>query len=61
MGRRAYLTDLSDAEYTCIAPHPPHCVPATTHWRFLDELRRIAPRAEVRGGVRYADAGKLLS
>ena len=36
-------------------------VPATTHWMFLDELRRIAPRAEVRGGVRYADAGKLLS
>ena len=36
-------------------------VPATTHWRFLDELRRIAPRAEVRGGVRYADAGKLVS
>jgi transcriptional regulator GlxA family with amidase domain len=36
-------------------------VPATTHWMFLDELRRISPRAEVRGGVRYADAGKLLS
>jgi transcriptional regulator GlxA family with amidase domain len=36
-------------------------VPATTHWMFLDELRRVAPRAEVRGGVRYADAGKLLS
>jgi transcriptional regulator GlxA family with amidase domain len=35
--------------------------PATTHWMFLDELRRIAPRAEVRGGVRYADAGRLLS
>jgi transcriptional regulator GlxA family with amidase domain len=36
-------------------------VPATTHWMFLDELRRVAPNAEVRGGMRYADAGKLLS
>jgi transcriptional regulator GlxA family with amidase domain len=36
-------------------------VPATTHWMFLDELRRIAPHAEVRGGIRYADAGKVLS
>jgi transcriptional regulator GlxA family with amidase domain len=36
-------------------------MPATTHWMFLDELRRIAPRADVRGGVRYADAGKLLT
>ena len=36
-------------------------LPATTHWMFLDELRRIAPRADVRSGVRYTDAGKLLS
>jgi transcriptional regulator GlxA family with amidase domain len=36
-------------------------LPATTHWSFLDELQRIAPRAEVRGRVRYADADKLLS
>ena len=36
-------------------------VPATTHWMFLDELRRVAPNADVRGGVRYADAGKLIS
>jgi transcriptional regulator GlxA family with amidase domain len=36
-------------------------VPATTHWMFLDELRRRAPNAQVCGGVRYADAGKLLS
>jgi transcriptional regulator GlxA family with amidase domain len=36
-------------------------MPATTHWMFLDELRRISPQAEVRAGVRYVDAGKLLS
>jgi transcriptional regulator GlxA family with amidase domain len=36
-------------------------VPATTHWMFLDELRRLAPGAEVRGGVRYADAGRLIT
>jgi len=36
-------------------------MPATTHWMFLDELQRISPHAEVRAGVRYVDAGKLLS
>jgi transcriptional regulator GlxA family with amidase domain len=36
-------------------------VPATTHWMFLDELRRVSPNAQVCGSVRYADAGKLLS
>jgi transcriptional regulator GlxA family with amidase domain len=36
-------------------------LPATTHWSYLDELRRIAPSAEVLGGVRYADAGKIIS
>jgi transcriptional regulator GlxA family with amidase domain len=35
--------------------------PATTHWMFLDELRKVAPRAKVSGGVRYADAGKFIS
>ena len=36
-------------------------MPATTHWMFLDELRRLAPDTEVRGGVRYADAGRLIT
>jgi len=36
-------------------------MPATTHWMFLDELRRLAPDSEIRGGVRYADAGRLIT
>ena len=36
-------------------------LPATTHWSYLDELRRIAPSAKVLGGVRYADAGHIIS
>ncbi len=36
-------------------------MPATTHWMFLDALRETSPRIEVLAGVRYADAGKLIS
>jgi len=36
-------------------------VPATTHWLFLDELRRIAPGTDVRSDVRYVDAGPIVT
>lgn len=35
--------------------------PATTHWASIDLLRRIAPEVEVRSGVRYVDAGPVVS
>jgi transcriptional regulator GlxA family with amidase domain len=36
-------------------------LPATTHWMFIDQLKQVAPGAEVRSGVRYADGGRVLT
>jgi transcriptional regulator GlxA family with amidase domain len=35
--------------------------PATTHHGAFGELRTAAPRAEVREGVRFVDAGRVVT
>lgn len=35
--------------------------PATTHWEDLDGLRRLRPAVQVREGLRWVDAGAVVS
>lgn len=35
--------------------------PATTHHEVLDDLRELAPDAEVRGDARFVDAGRIVT
>lgn len=36
-------------------------LPATTHWEDLDALRSLRPAVQVRDGVRWVDAGAVVS
>jgi putative intracellular protease/amidase len=35
--------------------------PATTHWSAIEGLRKSFPRTDVKSGVRYVDAGQVLT
>ncbi|MGE3910064.1 MAG: transcriptional regulator FtrA [Chloroflexota bacterium] len=35
--------------------------PATTHWRYTDDLARLYPRIDVRQDVLYVDAGQVMT